>query len=73
MIWNDPAEPDDNLDGDGGDFPPGFGPNSRGDDVAVFGEEATNQFFAKTGCTHLVTTFLFIFQYLILLLLHGLI
>lgn len=52
LLWSDPAEPDAELGGDG--FPAGFGPSSRGEDVAVFGESAAAEFFSKTGTTHLV-------------------
>jgi Ca2+-binding EF-hand superfamily protein len=52
LLWSDPAEADAELGQDG--FPRGFGPSSRGEDVAVFSEEAVAEFFAKTGCSHLV-------------------
>jgi diadenosine tetraphosphatase ApaH/serine/threonine PP2A family protein phosphatase len=47
LLWSDPADADTVLGVNG--FPRGFGPSSRGEDVAVFSEEAVAEFFAKTG------------------------
>lgn len=53
LVWSDPATPDQEQRLGLG-FPPGFGPNPRGEQAAVWGRSVMNEFFRRTGCTHII-------------------
>lgn len=52
ILWADPAPKGSVLGKDG--FPPNFGPNKRGPGSCVFGREVIQDFYAKTGFTHII-------------------
>lgn len=56
LLWNDPVhnEQERKTIGHQKGFGKMFGPNPRGPDVAVWGQEALERFFEQTGCTFLI-------------------
>jgi len=53
LVWSDPAnaEQERKL---GIGYPPGFGPSPRGEQATVWGRSVMDDFFRRSGCTHII-------------------